>query len=65
MVKKRLYRSINDRKIAGVCGGMAEYFDADPTVVRLLWVLTLILGILPTIIAYIICWVVIPEAPSK
>ncbi|MBS3149725.1 PspC domain-containing protein, partial [Candidatus Woesearchaeota archaeon] len=43
MAKKRLYRSIKDRKIAGVCGGMAEYFDVDPTVVRLLWALSLIL----------------------
>jgi len=65
MVKKRLYRSIKDRKIAGVCGGMAEYFDVDPTVVRLLWALTLIFGILPSIIAYIICWIVIPEKPLK
>ena len=64
MVKKRLYRSIKDRKIAGVCGGMAEYFDVDPTVVRLLWALSLILGIFPSIIAYIICWVVIPEKPN-
>lgn len=64
MVKKKLYRSIKDRKIAGVCGGMAEYFDADPTIVRLLWALTLILGIFPTIIAYIICWIVIPEKPT-
>jgi len=64
MVKKKLYRSIKDRKIAGVCGGMAEYFDADPTIVRLLWALTLIFGILPTIIAYIICWIVIPEKPT-
>jgi len=64
MAKKRLYRSIKDRKIAGVCGGMAEYFDVDPTVVRLLWALSLILGIFPSIIAYIICWVVIPEKPN-
>lgn len=65
MVKKRLYRSIKDRKIAGVCGGIAEYFDIDPTIVRLLWALSLILGILPSIIAYIICWIVIPEKPAK
>ena len=63
MIKKKLYRSRKDRKIAGVCGGMAEYFDVDPTVVRLLWALTLIFGVLPSIIAYIICWIVIPENP--
>ena len=64
MIKKKLYRSRKDRKIAGVCGGMAEYFDVDPTVVRLLWALTLIFGVLPSIIAYIICWIVIPEKPK-
>ncbi|MGM5483514.1 MAG: PspC domain-containing protein [Nanobdellota archaeon] len=62
MVKnKRLFRS-KDRMIAGVCGGIAEYFDVDPTVIRLLWVLiTIFTGIFTGIIAYIIAWVIIPE----
>lgn len=38
MVIKKLYRSEKDRMIAGVCGGLADYFDVDPVVVRLLWV---------------------------
>lgn len=59
-MNKRLYRSKNEKKIAGVCGGMAEYFNIDPTIIRLAWVifgLTFGTGIL----AYIICAFVIPE----
>lgn len=37
-MKKKLYRSEKDKKIAGVCGGLAEYFDIDPTLVRLAWI---------------------------
>ena len=61
---KKLYRSIKDRKIAGVCGGIAEYFDIDPTLVRIIWIFALFLGIFPALIAYIICWIVIPENPK-
>lgn len=57
---KRLYRSRRERMLAGVCGGIAEYFDADPTVVRLLWVLiTLFWGV--GLLAYIIAWIIVPE----
>ena len=62
MVKKRLYRSSNEKMIAGVCGGIAEYFDMDPTLVRLLWVVvSLITAVMPGIIAYIIAWIIMPE----
>ncbi|MCX7904447.1 MAG: PspC domain-containing protein [Caloramator sp.] len=61
-MEKRLYRSRTDRMIAGVCGGIAKYFDMDPTIVRLLWVLIVMLGG-SGILAYIICWIVIPEEP--
>ena len=58
---KRLTRSVTDRKIAGVCAGIAEYFNVDPTLVRVGWVLfSLMAG--GGIIAYIICALVIPEA---
>jgi len=57
---KRLFRSKSNRIIAGVCGGVGEYFGIDPTVVRLLWVLFTFLGG-SGILAYIICWIVIPE----
>jgi phage shock protein C len=59
---KRLYRSRTNRVIAGVCGGIAEYSNIDPTVVRLLWLLlSLIWG--TGIVAYIIAWIIIPEEP--
>jgi phage shock protein C len=61
---KRLMRSTKDSKIAGVCGGLAEYLDADPTIVRLLWVLlTFVTGIVPGILTYIVAWVIMPPTP--
>ena len=59
-MSKKLYRSKKDKKIAVVCGGIAEYFDVDPTLVRLFTVLTLLLGG-AGVVAYIIAWIVIPE----
>ncbi|KPU42289.1 phage shock protein C [Oxobacter pfennigii] len=57
---KQLFRSRNNKMIAGVCGGIAEYFAIDPTIVRLVWVLiTLTYGI--GLIAYIIAAIVIPD----
>lgn len=59
---KKLHRSKKERMIAGVCGGLAEYFNADPTLIRLLWVvLTLFSGVAPGVIAYIIAWIIVPE----
>lgn len=58
-MNKRLYRSRNNRMIAGVCGGIAEYFNVDPTIIRLLWVLFALTG--SGVIAYLIAWVIIPE----
>ena len=60
---KRLVRSTNDRKLAGVCAGIADYFDIDPTIVRVLWLLaTLVPG--PNILVYIILWIAVPEGPT-
>ena len=59
---KRLMRSRTDRKIGGVCAGLAEYFDLDPTLVRLLWVLLVFFGG-TGLLAYIILWIVLPEEP--
>jgi phage shock protein C len=62
--QKRLVRSINDRKLAGVCAGIADYFDMDPTIVRVLWLLaTLVPG--PNIIAYVILWIAVPEGQTS
>ncbi|MBA3072749.1 MAG: PspC domain-containing protein [Anaerolineae bacterium] len=59
---RRLYRSRTDRKISGICGGLAAYFKIDPTLVRLLFVLGLLL-VGGTFWAYIIMMIVIPEEP--
>lgn len=61
---KKLYRSRTDRKIAGVCGGIAEYFNIDATLVRLLFVAAVIFGT-AGIWVYIVCALVIPEAPDN
>jgi phage shock protein C len=60
---KRVYRSRTDRKIAGVCGGLAQYFDIDPVIIRLCWILFVLLGG-TGIIIYIIAWFVIPLEPE-
>ncbi len=59
---RKLYRSRTDRRVSGVCGGLATYFNIDPTLVRLLFVLGLLL-VGGTFWAYIILWLVIPEDP--
>ena len=51
--------------IAGVCGGIAEYFNIDPVIVRALAVILLIPGGLPGFIPYIILWIIVPEKPKK
>lgn len=62
---KRLYRSTEDRMIAGVCGGLAEYFVIDPVITRLIAVLLLIPGGAPGLIPYLIFWIVVPEKPAN
>ena len=59
-MKKRLYKSKNDKKLCGVCAGIAEYFEIDPTIVRLAWVAFVILAG-SGILAYIIAALVIPN----
>jgi phage shock protein C len=57
---KRLYRSKTNRIIAGVCSGIAEYFNVDPTLIRLLWLLFSLSGG-AGVLAYVIAWIIIPE----
>ncbi|MEO7068105.1 MAG: PspC domain-containing protein [Rhodanobacter sp.] len=61
-MEKRLLRSRTDRTFAGVCGGVAEYFGWDPTLVRVAWIILTLLGG-SGILLYLIMWVVMPEAP--
>ena len=62
-MEKRLYRSVNNKMIAGVCGGVAEYFGLDPALVRLGWIVFCALGG-SGVLAYIIAAIVIPKSPE-
>lgn len=62
-MEKKLYRSKNDKKLAGVCGGVAKFFGIDPTIIRLIWALVAICAG-AGILAYIVCAFVIPEEPE-
>lgn len=59
---RKLYRSRNERMIAGVCGGLGEYFNIDPTLIRLLFVFLALAGG-PGLVAYIVLLIVVPEEP--
>lgn len=61
---KKLYLS-KDKKLSGLCGGIGEYFGFDPSLVRLAWILmTILTGIVPGVVAYIIAVLVIPKEPD-
>ncbi len=59
---RKLYRSNKDKMLGGVCGGLAEYFDVDTTIVRVVFVISLFLGG-TGVLAYILLWIIVPEAP--
>jgi len=61
---KKLYRSRSSRMISGVCGGLAEYMNIDPVVVRLVFVITAIFGASIGFWVYIIMWIAVPEQPA-
>jgi phage shock protein C len=62
---KRLMRLRSDKKIAGVCAGLAQYFDLDVTLVRILWLfITLATGVCPGVITYLLAWIIIPAEPE-
>ena len=61
---KKLYRSGNDRILGGVCGGIGEYFNVDPVLIRVLWVVfSLAMG--SGVLAYLIAWIIIPKNPKQ
>lgn len=61
---KRLHRVPADGKIAGVCAGLGEYFRLDPVFFRLAWTaVTLMTGVVPGIVAYLIAWILVPREP--
>jgi phage shock protein C len=59
---RKLYKSRTNRKLAGVCGGIGEYLNVDPTVIRILWVVSAMLGGIG-LLTYIIVALIMPEAP--
>ncbi len=58
---KRLYRSENNKVIAGVCGGIAEYFNVDPVLVRILTVVLAFASFGALVVGYLIAWVIVPK----
>ena len=60
---KKLYRSKSNRMIAGICAGVAEYLNIDPTVIRVIWALVGLSG--AGVLAYLICALIIPEKPDN
>jgi phage shock protein C len=61
--RKRLVRLRADRKIAGVCAGVAEYFDLDVTLVRVVWLVSALIPIGISLVGYVVAWIVMPEEP--
>ncbi|MGE5603318.1 MAG: PspC domain-containing protein [Nitrososphaerales archaeon] len=64
MNEKKLYRSNSDKMIAGVCGGLGQYFGVDPTLIRLIFALLVVFGVGSGIVLYIILAIVMPPEPS-
>ncbi len=63
---KKLYRSNKNKIFAGIIGGVGEYFDVDPVILRLLWVLIIVFtGLVPGVVAYLIAMLVVPEKPRS
>lgn len=60
---KRLYRSGENKMLAGICGGIAEYLNVDPTIIRLLWILFCFAGG-AGLLFYLIAWIIIPRNPK-
>ena len=59
---RKLYRNTKNKLIAGVCSGLAEYINVDPTIVRLIWALVALSG--TGVLAYLVCALIIPEKPA-
>lgn len=62
---ERLTRSATNKKIAGVCGGLGEYFGIDPTVIRVVFVILALPGGAPGLIPYVILWIVMPKEDTS
>jgi phage shock protein C len=64
--KKRLYLSTTDKKISGVCGGLADYFETDSTLIRVGWVTLMIFtGVVPGLVLYVVMALIVPKQPAR
>ncbi len=64
-MEKKLYKSSADKKIDGVCGGIAAYFKVDSTIIRVAWVLVSVFAAVPGIVAYAACCILLPKEPEN
>jgi phage shock protein C len=63
---QKLYLSEKDKKIAGVCGGIGETYNIDPTLIRLVFVLAaLATAVIPVLVTYIVAWIIVPKKPAE
>jgi phage shock protein C len=62
---KRLYRSRKEKMLGGVCGGLGEHIDVDPTIIRLAWAVVTVLSVGMGILIYLIAWIIIPESLNE
>lgn len=62
---KKLYLSDTDKKIAGVCGGLGEYFEKDPTLFRVIFIIAIVASCGLAILAYLGMWLVMPKRPKE
>jgi phage shock protein C len=62
---KRLYRSKKEQMLGGICGGLAEYIDVDPSIIRLVLVVLIVLSWGLFILVYIAAWIIIPASPEE
>ena len=63
-MEKKLYRSTKDKKVCGVCAGLAKYLSMDPTIARVIWALVTVCSVGLGLLAYIACALIIPEEPE-
>lgn len=63
-MEKKLYKNPKDKKICGVCAGLAKYISADVTVVRLIWAIVALCTLGTALLAYLVCAVIMPDEPS-
>jgi len=62
---KRLYRSKKEQMLGGICGGLAEYIDVDPSIIRLVWVVFIVLSWGLFLLVYLVAWIIIPASPEE